>query len=654
MAVPAESSAFVAEYTASPVDARIPAYRLREDLSDVANLKQFPQLAAVQKKQLGTLGFVAQQTNQVRIDEPYLAAEKQQLPVFVTADAALVAVQRWSEDTWRRVQADSLPALLSAFTLTMLQRSQEQVETAPAGEMQEAAVRNVAYFGVAAGLLGLDISVAPGAAELIRVERERIAAAKETATCGATTAANDYTVFAPPAGEAPPERLWAMRQALQWYRSAVFPLHDSTGRTNTPVEGQVLLWVDSLAREPGAPLASWAAIADSLAWFEGRGPGHLADAAVRAARQVFGDTPTLASYRSYDSLEQFAEVLSGSERLSLLPAAARPDEPLLKEFRIAVEHPLCNGLQLMAGFGLPRAVQLVDQVYRLPAHDPKYSAMLERLGEMAGEVSEDTMRADLRWGKLWAMAPLNDPAPAGRPQFCASNAWYDRCLATTLASWVDWRHEPWLATPGEPEALAIPAAPVQPPIGYVEPCPDLFRRLRYLAVTTTEGLSAHGLLNGASEDSGQRLVELLEFLETVAAKEIGNESLVATEQARLATIGHELGWFASGLDATLWATAERLPRVSYLPVAEGLDLECGVGPVMRVLVVVPDGGKFYLAVGGLTSYVERLREAGKRLDDAAWEKLFDGGSAPPLPEWCGSFVQPAPHGPGLFEAPERN
>jgi hypothetical protein len=303
---------------------------------------------------------------------------------------------------------------------------------------------------------------------------------------------------------------------------------------------------------------------------------------------------------------------------------------------------------------------LVDQVFRLPAHDPAYAALLTRMGELAAQTSEEGMRGDLPWGRFWAIAPLSEPAPAGRPKFCASNAWYDRCLSSTLATWVSWRHQPWLAVPGEPEQPGTAEAAAKPPVGYVEPAPEVFRRLGHLVETTARGLSQHGLLNGAIELSQQRLRELLAFLEQVAGKELGNESLVDTERQRLATIGHELGWFASGLNASLWAAAERLPRVSYLPVAEEWALECGVGPVMRIVAVVPDGGKFHLALGALASYVERLPDDGARLDDAGWEALFEGGAQPPLPAWCDSFVLPGsagvpqPSGPVLFEAPDGN
>ncbi len=655
LATPPDATAYGGEYSPSPAAGRIPTYRLRENLSDVANLKQFGALTAAQKRRLGQLGFVAEPSYEPRLETIYLNASEQGRPVFVSADAAMLAFQRWQEDTWRRVQAESLPALVSACTLTMLQRSQEQVETAPAGEVRDAAVRNVAYFGVAAQLLGIPISVDPEAAKLIETESQRVRAGLEAVeTCTLLPLQLDYRRFQRAAGEQ--TRAGDARQALRWYVETSFPLLDERGQPRQDILRQVLLWSHALTLEPGSPLVNWAVLDETLAWFGGRAGGCEPRAIVQTAAEVYGPARELADYKDFDRLAQFAAALQPVAAAHLFPAPALPDEPLLQEFQIGVARPLCSGFQLMAAVGLPRALQLVDQVYRLPAHDAAYAEAMAATAALAGSVAEEAMRADLSWGRLWAIAPLNEPAPEGRPSFCASNAWYDRCLSSTLASWPPWRTPAGVEQPGEAAAWTVPTRPTKPPIGYVEPCPEVFRRLEYLVTATVRGLSQSGLLTPAIETSQQRLAELLSFLETIAAKELGNDSLTAAERARLATVGHELAWLCSGLDS-LRTEREDVPRVAYpVTAADGSALETWSGPLLRVLIVVPDGGRFYLAEGALGSYYERLAGPGERLADGAWRTVFTATAPPLLPAWCASFVitpagqgLPEPTGPVLFD-----
>lgn len=649
---PPAATAYGGDYTPSPADARIPAYKLRQDLSDIANLKQFGGLTAAQKQRLGQLGFVAVPTREPRPATIYLTAREQGRPAFVTADMALLAFERWQDDTRRRVQAEALPALLSAFTLTMLQRSQEQVETAPAGEVREAALRNVAWFGVAAQLLRIPVSVDPAAAKLIETEQQRIQAADTTQRCTVLPLDLDYRRLARAA--AADSRAADVRQALAWYRAGAFPLRDEQHRLRAEVARQVLLWSHALALEPGSPLLTWVVLDDTLAWFGGRAAGAEPRAIVAAAEEVYGPARSLTDYKDYDRLARFAERLPAAVTAHVLPQPALPDETLIREFQVGVTRPLCSGFQLMAAFGLPRAVQLVDQVYRLPAHDAAYAEAMRATAALAGQVPETAMRGDLSWGRLWAAAPLNDPAPEGRPAFCASNAWYDRCLSSTLATWPSWRSEPALEAPGEAAAWTVPTPAQKPPVGYVEPCPELFRRLDHLVTGTARGLAEYGLLTPAIETSQQRLSGLLTFLERVATRELANESLTDADRARLAAVGDELAWLCEGLDGV--ADRADLPRVAYPVTApDGSRLETWSGPALRLLVIVPDGGKFYLAEGALGSYHERLAPAGEALRDSAWREVFGAASPPPLPAWCASFVTtpdgqglPTPTGPVLF------
>ena len=67
-------------------------------------------------------------------------------------------------------------------------------------------------------------------------------------------------------------------------------------------------------------------------------------------------------------------------------------------------------------------------------------------------------------------------------------------------------------------------------------------------------------------------------------------------------------------------------------------LEEAVGDAHEIYVVVPIQGKLYLTRGAVFSYFEFLRPAGKRLDDAGWQKLLDSKQRPPQPVWVKAFT----------------
>ena len=124
-----------------------------------------------------------------------------------------------------------------------------------------------------------------------------------------------------------------------------------------------------------------------------------------------------------------------------------------------------------------------------------------------------------------------------------------------------------------------------------------------------------------------------------SVKELRNQSLSAAEKQKLATYAGDLRWWLSGLDAGQPDDQQRTARLADLGLTtDGRRQVVGVGPVLRLRVIVPDDGKFYLADGAAWSYAERLAPAREPQSDAAWQAAWLGQEPPGLPEWTSTFT----------------
>jgi hypothetical protein len=197
----------------------------------------------------------------------------------------------------------------------------------------------------------------------------------------------------------------------------------------------------------------------------------------------------------------------------------------------------------------------------------------------------------------------------------------------------------------------------------VEPVPQFFARLEALTSMTYEGLSTRGLLSQQDADSLQRLETLAAALRVMALKELGGEPLTEEEQ-------HLIRFYGGELEHLTMAAADReegdemgqpvmdeepqaavIADVATAPDPDGdgvpnpVVLEEGVGRINEIYVVVPlalaDGSiQLQVARGGVFAYYEFEWPADDRLTDEKWRTMLDEGSAPPLPEWTGSFFTP--------------
>lgn len=559
-------ASFVAPLPEPPAtNPAVPAYELADDLSNLANLADFAFLDAPQRAMLAAQGFCATPAPDGPFEAAYLRNYDQEVAGFVTVDAVVHAFAQLADQTATQLVGESYPALLASLVMALLERTGEQITQAPSGELKDAARRNQARLWAAARLLGLEVELDP-VMEGLAGEYVAPLGTQDTGVLGA------LRLFGQPLAERDPTGAWR---------------HDELR--------ELLLLLHALGAEPGAPYLHWAAIAESWAWFAGRPDGLTPRDGLAAAAEVFGAERRLRDYLDAERLVAFGKELEArqGERVALFGPPAEPLREAQESLSRARREGTADLVEVLAALGQPRARELVEAA-RLPQRNPDYREAAERLTQQFDALDEREWRRDLRLGRLWATAPCSVPPAEGEPAFRRSHAWADKSLLTVLAA-TD-RELVTTAPAGDLTEIAAETPAETPPAGYVEPLPEVYDRLGWLARATAAGLRDHGLLSPPLEGAWSAFADLAAFCAQAARDELANRSLSAEQRDRVYYFGRELAWLLGG-------AAGDPP------------------PVLVIYVVIPHDGKLYLARGAML----------------AWRPPEAPGGLPP---WCASFVLP--------------
>ena len=247
--------------------------------------------------------------------------------------------------------------------------------------------------------------------------------------------------------------------------------------------------------------------------------------------------------------------------------------------------------------------------------------------------------ANLYWGWLDSLKGLTDQRLDGYPTFMSTSAWTDKQLNAFLGSWAQLRHDTILYAK-QSYAMGATSMPMRPKMveGYVEPVPELYRRLLGLARMSRKGLDDMKALDDAGRARLTALEGIIERLHKISASELANKELSEDDYEFIRSFGDRLkyavaGVSAEGLETTIIADVHTDSN-------SGMVLEEGTGRMrgMAVAYPMPDG-TLVIGFGPVFSYYEFKQPMANRLTDEAWKAMLMK-SPPDLPEWTKSFSVP--------------
>ncbi len=295
-----------------------------------------------------------------------------------------------------------------------------------------------------------------------------------------------------------------------------------------------------------------------------------------------------------------------------------------------------RGLDAMALLGSDRAVYWLDEL-----NDSSYENYNTRYEELDSEFSNFSAadwNRNLYWSWLYSLQPLLKDYGNGYPTFMQTDAWQDKELSTSLASWTELRHDTILyAKQSYTMVTSMPMPPEEKPVvGYVEPVPDFYARLLALTKMTNQGLDEMGVLDPVSKARLSELESILSRLQAISEKELENEELTEEDYEFIKNFGGQL----EGVIADVDEKARKTTVVAdvHTDGNTGAVLEEGVGYVDMLVVAykLPDG-RVLVGAGPVMSYYEFKQPMSDRLTDERWREMLEA-NPPEKPEWTSTYI----------------
>lgn len=296
-----------------------------------------------------------------------------------------------------------------------------------------------------------------------------------------------------------------------------------------------------------------------------------------------------------------------------------------------------RGLDAMAFLGSERAVYWLDEL-----NDSSYENYSLRYGKLDSEFSNFSAaewNRNLYWSWLYSLQPLLNDYGEGYPTFMQTDAWQDKELSTSLASWTELRHDTILYAKQSYTITetGMPMPPEEKPvIGYVEPVPEFYARLLALTKMTNHGLDEMGVLDPASKLRLADLESIVLSAQAISEKELGNEELTEEDYEFIKNFGDQIEGVIDDVDEK----ARKTTVVADVHTDGNTKtvLEEGVGYVDMLVVAykLPDG-RILIGAGPVMSYYEFKQPMSDRLTDEKWREILEA-HPPENPEWTSTYI----------------
>jgi hypothetical protein len=677
----AEAFAAYQEPTVTLPDEFVGGYTLPLDLGQVNNLSEFP-FTDTQLNALGQNGFFVTPPStdpNAMYTEFYQAYESQryeQTPLFVTTDSVFHVYHLVFDKMLRDLETTYFIPTLKEFTLTMVDATEKQYQSLKGSDLENAALRNVAFFSIAASLQGLEYTALPAAQTYVDAELALINAHEGTNVSPLwlrddqtqdLQLIEDYSQYIPRGHYTRSAELRNYFKAMMWYGRLTFRLKDEFETQRALLVTQAIRTASS--GSGNSALSLWQLIYDPTVFIVGKADdlgiyeyGKLSDA-------VFGADAQPSVFADKARLEKFiaeARNLPAPQINSMWVWIWQDRDDVTQGFRVmgqrftldeyvfgqvmwrnvgTLEKPrdLPKALDFFASMGSNEALNILHDIGE--SDYVNYDSQLNKVTQEVSDLQIDSWTQNLYWTWLYSLQPLITEKGKQYPSFMQTDAWTRKELATALGSWTELKHDTILYS--KQVMAEMGGGPSEnPPHGYVEPNPYAYARLIALVQMTRSGLENRNLLDETTQANLDNLVDELNFLLDISQRELNGGTITDDEYWRIQYYG---GWLEAITIASADSESEE-PGRNYLEdqksavvadVATGMGrvLEEGVGYPTNIYVVLPNT-PYQVAVGAVYTYYEFTVTPDQRMTDEGWRAQLEAGNAPALPDWTSEYIIP--------------
>ncbi|HEX2950322.1 MAG TPA: DUF3160 domain-containing protein, partial [Armatimonadota bacterium] len=423
-------------YTPKPIDARVPWYTVRPDLSNVSNRKILPKFTPEQQNTLATYGFVARPTAEEQLFYIYENNAYKRTNSFVTTDSVLHSYHIFYDFTLRYLERARLFATARSLSRVMLDVDLTALKAQHPPEIKTALTNNAAFFAIPLVLLGEKPALPAEVQSLVDTEITRINAHAEREDSLVTGGLVDYTQFIPRGHYTRSKEFQQYFRALMWYGLVPMPIKSSSATL------QALIITDQLTDNAKAR-ELWQQLYDPTVFYVGKTDDLSYYQYAPLVQRVFGngsidrfaDTAKLATFQRLvenelpkPGIENYTfDDGSQGQQFRFMGQRFIPDSRILQELTEPKvrDRYFPMGLDVFAVLGSPRAAQLLDTVYQQTRY-ANYLSQRKKLQDEITALTPQEWQQNLYYGWMYTLLPLLPPRPEGYPAFMRNVAWQEK------------------------------------------------------------------------------------------------------------------------------------------------------------------------------------------------------------------------------------
>lgn len=653
------------------------------NLSRVTNIQTLDGLTADQKTFLAENGFVVIHSQEAQFGDIRVeTSAKTGQPYYLTTDAAFHALHLLFDDLLKSLEREYFRAQMIAITKAILQQMRSDFPEMQGTSIEADAQQALAYLSVALKLFDPSAEIDPSVTNIVSQQVEQImAGAGRAESVLVPDFEDDYGAYRPVGHYAGDPDLEAYFRGMTWYGRMHFLLEDQEKPDFTPSRLPLIVTLALRRAQLNDQPASdaWAELHRILTFVVGPSDdaGPLEYAELMA--QVYGDNPQIQDLADQTLWQDFLARRNQlpTPQINSLFVASTVDLAPQKGWRFMgqrftldgmifqnvifdrvkakpdnTRRELPSGLDVMAAFGsLPAFQELQGQDI---TSFPNYMDQMEKMQQAVIAQPEEQWLGRFYDGWLYSFLPVVQTKDSTYPAYMQTSAWSYKDLNAALGSWAELKHDTILYTK-MPEMAGGGGPPMSGPApSYVEPNPQAFYRMAYMARTLSCGLQSlvlhdicppppggmgTGLTDASNYISGMwQLGSRLETLGNIAVKELTGTPFDEEDNSAITDC---LGMIEClNTDTGYNQPSGEMPETPIVAAVSGANdkvLEVGIGNVDRIYVVVPLEGKWEIAQGGVFSYYEFSQPRAERLTDEEWRNKLARGNVE-MPVWASNFV----------------
>lgn len=653
----------------------VEAYTVASDLSNVTNLEQFYIESGSEAEQMLSENlFYVREGDLKEFYETYEINRYSLTPNFITVDSMMHTYHLYFSYLMKKTERSYLASEVSGISETMLEKSIDQYEALKGSEWEDAALRNVAFFAVAAGLEQSDMSVPSEVSAIVAEETANIMDASQILISPLTGTMIDYSQFTPRGYYEGDEQLETYFRVMMWYGQIGFVQNEED------LDRSALLM--TLAMN-GDVLEAWESVYTVTSFFAGASDDLTYYEYLPAIESAYGGVPEVSDLiGNTESWTAFRELTAAMDApaINSIPTVDDEDESTSsteenKGFRFMGQRftidasifqqliyenvqensdgenrMLPNTLDVAAALGSDTAYSILENEGATDYEN--YTENMETLRSGIASADDSLWQASLYSNWLYTLTPLLEEKGEGYPSFMQSTEWAKKNLETFAGSYTELKHDTVLYAKQVMAEMGSGDLPDWDDRGYVEPEAEVWARFADLAAGTAEGLLGYGLLSDDDEENLKRLESLADQFLTISEKELRNELPTDEEFELIRTYGGDLEhfWIEAFKDEGENITTNDYPAAIVTDIAtdpNGTCLEVATGAPSIIYVIVPIDGELHICEGAVYSFYQFEQPISERLTDSEWRQMigqaitddgtYNSENEVEKPEWTQSY-----------------